>query len=123
MSQTIKPRLTECLKQLHLPAVAGNCSQLAAMAANEGWPYDQYLLALCELEMEERKQRKIQRLLAASRLPKEKTWANFDRTRLPSSVLRRFEALLKGEFLDRAENVLAFGNPGSGKTHLLSALA
>lgn len=47
---------------------------------------------------------------------------NFDMKRLPVKASRQVKALLDGTFLDRRENVLAFGNPGSGKTHLLSAL-
>ena len=52
----------------------------------------------------------------------EKTMENFDLKRLPQKAARQVKALLDGTFLDRKENVLAFGNPGSGKTHLLSAL-
>lgn len=122
MSQAIKPHLVQCLKQLHLPAFVEGCGEQAALAANEGWPYDRYLLSLSELELEERRVRKIERLLAASRLPREKTLSVFDRSRLAVPVRRRFEGLLEGDFLDRSENVLAFGNPGSGKTHLLCAL-
>ena len=32
------------------------------------------------------------------------------------------KSLIEGEVLDRCDNVLAFGNPGSGKTHLLCAI-
>ena len=45
----------------------------------------------------------------------------FDRKRLPVKLNAHVNALLEGSFLDRAENVLAFGNPGSGKTHLIKA--
>jgi DNA replication protein DnaC len=55
-------------------------------------------------------------------LPREKTLAQFERGRLKRAVERQLAALLDGEFLDRRENVLVFGNPGSGKTHLLCAL-
>jgi DNA replication protein DnaC len=55
-------------------------------------------------------------------LPVEKTLDSFDLKRLPPKAARQVKALLDGSFLDRRENVLAFGNPGSGKTHLLSAL-
>ena len=72
--------------------------------------------------MAERHERKIQRQRRASRLPWEKTLTALDRSRLPQSVDRQLAALLEGTFLDRAENVLAFGNPGSGKTHLVCAL-
>lgn len=118
----IKPRMTVCLKQLHLPAFVENYAPQAALAANEGWPYDRYLLGLCELELAERDARRIQRLLTDSRLPREKTLEAFDRNRIKKTVDRQFAVLLEGDFLDRRENVLAFGNPGSGKTHLLCAL-
>jgi DNA replication protein DnaC len=55
-------------------------------------------------------------------LPREKTLENFERQRLKRNVERQFAALLSGEFLQRAENVLVFGSPGGGKTHLLAAL-
>ena len=47
---------------------------------------------------------------------------NFDRKRLPARVAQQLPVLLDGGFLDRRENILAFGNPGSGKTHLLAAI-
>ena len=78
--------------------------------------------------MAERHERKIQRQRRASRQASttleanEKTLTALDRSRLPQSVDRQLAALLEGTFLDRAENVLAFGNPGSGKTHLVCAL-
>lgn len=122
MSSTIKPQITDCLKQLRLPAFVANFSPQSALAANEGWPYDRYLLNLCKLELEEREQRKIKKLQHASRLPREKTLSAFDRSRLKNAVDRQVSALLEADFLDRRENVLVFGNPGSGKTHLLCAL-
>jgi len=55
-------------------------------------------------------------------LPLEKTLSAFDRKRLPQRIDAQLSALLDGSFLDRSENILAFGNPGSGKTHLLCAI-
>jgi len=118
----IKPRMTACLTQLHLPAFAEHYASQAALAANEGWPYDRYLLGLCELQLAERDERRVQRLMAEARLPREKTLDTFDRGRLKKAVDRQFAVLLEGDFLDRRENVLVFGNPGGGKTHLLCAL-
>lgn len=114
--------LPKQLRQLHLPAFALHFADHADAATAEGWPYDRYLSALCELELHEREQRRIAKLLAASRLPRPKTLAAFDRSRLKAATQRQFAALVNGDFLDRRENVLAFGNPGSGKTHLLCAL-
>lgn len=122
MGNVIKPRISKSLHQLRLPAFAENFGPQAALAANDGWPYDRYLLALCELELSQREQRRMERLLNDSRLPREKTLESFDRSRLKKTHQRQFSVLLESDFLDRRENVLVFGNPGSGKTHLLCAL-
>lgn len=122
MTTAFTSHLTRSLRQLHLPTFLDQYAAHAALAANEGWTYDRYLLGLCEAELAARETRKIQKILMASRLPREKTLAAFDRTRLKPVVERQFAALLDGDFLDRRENVLAFGNPGSGKTHLLCSL-
>ena len=60
----ITPRMMACLKQLHLPAFLEHYAPQAALAGNEGWAYDRYLLGLCELELAERVARRIQRLLS-----------------------------------------------------------
>jgi DNA replication protein DnaC len=122
MEHVMKPELTRALRTLRLPVFAMQHGAQAALAANEGWTFDRYLLALCELELQQRQTHRIQKLLLSSRLPREKTLATFERSRLKKSVERQFAALLAGDFLQRTENVLVFGNPGSGKTHLLCAL-
>ncbi|MCP4456527.1 MAG: ATP-binding protein, partial [Cytophagales bacterium] len=73
-------------------------------------------------ECEVRRHKKIDRLLKESRLPLEKTLDSFDMKRLPRKVAQVVNSLLDGSFLERKENILSFGNPGSGKTHLLSAI-
>ena len=65
---------------------------------------------------------RVERLLHDSRLPLEKSWQTLDLKRLPPKVVQQARTLLEGSFLDRCENVLVFGQPGSGKTHLLSAI-
>jgi len=117
-----KHALQAQLRQLHLPGFVGAYAAQSQVAAQESWTYEQYLSSLCALELEQRDVRRKEKLLAASRLPREKTLANFERQRLKRPVERQFATLLSGEFLRRAENVLVFGNPGGGKTHLLCAL-
>ena len=111
MSKLLKSELKESLKQLRLPTFVAHHGAQSALAASESWSYDQYLLRLCELELGERQSRKRQKLLLASRLPREKTLENFERQRLKRNVERQYAALLDGEFLRRAENVLVFGSP------------
>lgn len=79
--------------------------------------YELYLLELMNREREMRQQNRISRNLRGSKLPLEKTLEAFDRDRLPRKVDAHVNVLLEGSFINRAENVLAFGNPGSGKTH------
>jgi len=116
-------RLEEHLKELRLPTIRECFEQEAVRAAKESLGYEQYLMELTEREVEDRRHRRIAKGLRESRMPLEKDLTSFDLKRLPRKVQMQTQTLLKGEFLDRCENVLAFGNPGSGKTHLLCAIA
>ena len=80
------------------------------------------LLELLKIELTNRESNRVQRLLRQSRLPLDKNVDNFDFKKIPLKINRQFNALQDGSFLDRKENVLVFGKPGSGKTHLLCAL-
>src|SRR6266852_5922317 len=91
----------------------------ARRAERETLSYEQYLLEVISRECEQRRKSKVQRLLKDSALPLEKSLQNFDLKRLPAKAARQLRTLLDGSFLDRKENVLVFGNPGSGKSHLL----
>jgi DNA replication protein DnaC len=110
------------LKSFKLPAFAREYAAVAEQAAREGLTHEGYLLALSTLEAQERHGRRVARLLEDSQLPAEKSLSTFDLGRLPPKARTSFNALRDGSFLDRSENVLAFGNPGTGKTHLLCAL-
>ena len=123
MNSDVAKVLDDCLKALHLPAVRESYAGDAEVARNQSFTYERYLLELMQKEEENRQQNRIARLLRTSKLPLEKSLENFDRKRLPRKIDSQLSALLDGSFLDRCENVLAFGNPGSGKTHLLCAIA
>jgi DNA replication protein DnaC len=110
------------LKELHLPMFREYYAQLANQAVQEEMSYSRYLYELAQKECEVRRANKIQRLVKTSRLPLEKTLASFDLKRLPLKLRQQVKILLEGDFVDRCENILAFGKPGSGKTHLLCAL-
>ena len=72
--------------------------------------------------MEGRRRRRIERFLRESQLPDGKTMTQFDQKRLPVRIRRLLPQLEQGDFVDRAENVLFFGLPGTGKTHCAAAL-
>lgn len=123
MEQHWDLQLRQTLKDLHLPTVRHCYGEQADLARKEGLSYERYLWEVLEREQEVRKQKRIARFLRDSKLPLEKSLATFDRKRLPAKVDAQVSVLVEGSFLERSENVLAFGNPGSGKTHLLCAIA
>jgi DNA replication protein DnaC len=122
MNIDLDRELTMVLKNIHLPIFRQYYSDCATMAMKESWPYQQYLLELARREYEARRCNTIERLLKSSRLPREKTMASFDLKRLPIKIVGQIRMLADGAFMGRSENILAFGKPGSGKTHLLCAL-
>jgi len=117
-----REQIIQLLKQLHMPTIRRNYEQLADQARKESFSYEQYLLELLKLECDVRQQNRVARNLRASKLPISKTFDNFDKKRLPAKVAAHLNILIDGSFLNRCENVLAFGNPGSGKTHLVCAI-
>lgn len=119
----LRSDLTQCLELLHLPTIRSCYEEQAELARREGLSYEQYLLELLQREQEVRQQNRTLRLLRESRLPLEKSLEVFDRKRLPPRINALVNTLTDGAFLDRTENVLAFGQPGSGKTHLLCGIA
>jgi DNA replication protein DnaC len=119
----IRTELMQNLRELHLPAMRECFEQAAQEAEKETLSYEQYLLQLTQRECESRRRNRIAALLRESGLPREKTMPNFDLKRLPVKAGRQLKALVDGSFLDRQENLLVFGNPGAGKSHLLCALA
>ncbi len=123
MSADLKERLERLLRELHLPTFRTSYEELSLQAQQETHSYERYLLELCERECQERRNKRIQRLLGDSRLPLEKSLETFDLKRLPAKVARQVQSLREGSFVDRKENLLAFGKVGSGKTHLLCGLA
>jgi DNA replication protein DnaC len=118
MSQSLPP----LLRQLKLPSFVDHHEELADKAVKEGWSFQGYLQHLSEMELQERQWRKIERLRRQSGLLPDKTLAMLDQERLPAAVRRQIPILCEGGFVERAENVLAFGLPGRGKTHLLCAI-
>lgn len=121
--EDLNEQITAGLKELHLPTIRKIYENQSETARKESLSYESYLLELLEREIEVRRENKINRLMRSSKLPLEKTMGMFDRKRLPRKLDMQLGVLLEGSFINRKENVLAFGNPGSGKTHLICAIA
>jgi DNA replication protein DnaC len=110
------------LRSLKLPTFARVAADVAQKAEREAWSFGQYLHHLAELEVEERRRRRIERYLRDSDLPAEKTLATLERQKLPAKVQKQLPTLCEGGFVDRGDNLLAFGLPGRGKSHLVCAI-
>jgi len=111
------------LKSLHLSGIREHYQSFARKAESEEWSFEQYLKTLVEQEVQDRAERRITRLLRRSCLPEGKSLETLDQKLLPVKVRRQLAALCDGSFIDRTENVLVFGLPGRGKTHLVAAVA
>src|SRR6202158_4985764 len=117
-------RVELLLAELRLPAVKLVWADLAAQADKEGWPAAPFRAALAEHEMAERARRRIERHLAEARLPPGKTLDTFDFEAVPVVSKAQIMALAAGDaWLDKGANLILFGPPGTGKSHLAAALS
>jgi len=105
-----------------LTTMARELEGIEERAQAGGWSFRRTLRELLETEAAERRQRRLLRLLKDSGLPEGKTLATLEESRLSAATRRQLVELCEGHFAERAVNVLAFGLPGRGKTHFLSAV-
>ena len=126
--ETLIHTLPSMLTALRLPSFHKLWHEIAShfsakMAADtEGWPAARFLAVVAEYELAERDMRRIRRHLTEAQLPAGKTLATFDFKALPTLPRARVEALAAGDWLDGGGNLIAIGNSGTGKTHVLCAI-
>jgi DNA replication protein DnaC len=117
-----RPGLDVLLRALKLPTFLEAHAEVAERASAQGWTFTEYLHHLTEMEVQDRQRRRIERNLKDSGLPPEKTLGALKLERVPRKVRTQLPALCEGGFVERAENLLAFGLPGRGKTHTVCAI-
>ena len=110
------------LRSMRLPTIAREYEGAVQRAEAENWGYQRFLGYLFEAEANDRLQRKVERQLKESNLPKSKTLELLDEKRLPEKVRRQIPTLLEADFVRRGDNLLCFGLAGRGKTHLAAAI-
>jgi len=118
MHKKTQEELIRYLDELRLSTIRRQYSKIADEAKAEALSHEQFLFNLVRQECDSRRNKRIERYLKESRLPLEKTMQCFDLKRLPFKATQQVRTLIEGEFIGRKENLLIFGNPGSGKTHL-----
>lgn len=110
------------LKQLRLPTMLREYESIAHSCAKEGEAHIAFLLRLAERECIDREQRAAQRRIKAAKFPVLKTLDTFDFAAQPSINKSLVTDLMRGAYIEDKENILFMGNPGTGKTHLVTAL-
>ena len=116
-------RVELLLGELRLPGVKAVWPRIAAQSDKEGWPAARFLAALAEHEAADRARRRIERHMAEARLPTGKTLAAFDFESVPMVSKAQVMALASGDvWLETGANLLLFGPPGGGKSHLAAAI-
>jgi DNA replication protein DnaC len=113
-------RIAELLSAFKLPTAAREMVPRLRSAGHGDLLAD--LLEILELEAGDRRERRVDRLLRASKLPPGKTFANLDDKRFPALLSQKLRELARGDFVEQSVNVLAFGLPGVGKSHACCAL-
>lgn len=120
-SQTLA-HIADLCRELRLPAIGRDAERKATEAERQQVDHLDYLHQLLATEATERRQRRAQRRLKEARFPIVKTIEGFDFSRAPELPESQIHRLLDGDYIDKAEPVLFVGDPGTGKTHLASAL-
>src|ERR1700732_3641274 len=116
-------RVELLLNELRLPGVKAIWPRIAAQSDKEGWPAARFLATLAEHESADRARRRIERHMVEARLPAGKTLASFDFESVPMVSKAQVMVLASGDaWLERGANILLFGPPGGGKSHLSAAL-
>jgi|TARA_R100000501_G_C2605670_1_gene101529 DNA replication protein DnaC len=116
-------RLILILNDLRLPAIKQIWPDIAARADKEGWPAARFLAALAEHEVAERDRRRIERHLKEAKLPPGKTLDSFAFDAVPMISKAQVMAICAGDgWLEQGANLILFGPPGGGKSHLAAAI-
>lgn len=123
MSAAEVARLMLLLTELRLPTIKRLWEALAGQSNKEGWPAERFLAALMEHELAERETRRLARHRAESQLLPDKLLSSFDFGCVPTVSKAHVTALVEGDgWVEQGANLLLFGPPGVGKSHLVCAI-
>jgi DNA replication protein DnaC len=123
ISLNVTHNVNQLLSNLKLPICLKDYLEVAERCEKEKLSHIEFFYEILQRESDYRMQKKIDKLVKSAQLPRDKLLSDFDMTRIPGLAPSQIIHLAEGEFIDRYGNVLIFGNPGTGKTHLSIGLA
>jgi len=122
VSELVRARVGERLGKLRLGAVAERLDAILSHAARTEPTYLDFLDQLLTEETEAKQKKRVAMGIQIAHFPAVKTLDDFDFKFQPSVDQKLVRELATGRFIAGAENVLLFGPPGVGKTHLAIGL-
>jgi len=108
-------------RELKLPTVRADAARLAEIAVRERHTHLGYLAEILSAEVDDRTSRRRARRIAEARFPRIKRLADFSADAIPG-IAATLAVLASGAWIDAGEPVVALGDSGTGKTHLLIGL-
>ena len=122
MSELVRARVEERLVKLRLGAIAQRLDGILSQAARGEPTYLDFLDQILTEETDAKQRKRVAMGIQIAHFPSVKTLEDFDFKFQPSVDHKLVRELATGRFVANAENVLLFGPPGVGKTHLAIAL-
>jgi DNA replication protein DnaC len=122
VSEIVRARVEDHLQRLRLHSVAARLDAVLSDAARKEPTFLDFLDGLLREELDAKQKRRIEMGVKIAHFPVVKTLDEFDYKFQPSVDGKLVRELATGRFLAQTENVLMFGPPGVGKTHLAIAL-
>jgi DNA replication protein DnaC len=110
-------------KQLRLPAFRNEYESLAKQAAKDNESFEQYLLQLMIVELDQRIIRRRNQRIKRAGFPYIKQLEDLIKKELPQDAQDKLQSLQRLDFLKQGQNVILSGNPGTGKSHIAIGLA
>lgn len=109
--------IAESCKTLKLSGVKGCLDVMLENAVTEKWSHDKFLAELLIKEAEYREKARIKSQISKAHFPQLKYLEDLDRGELPKDMAIALPELETLDFIKENQNVIMYGNPGTGKTH------
>jgi len=120
--QAAQAAIGAAARELRLPTIRAEATRLAEIAVRERQSYLVFLAELLAAEVDDRAERRRTRRITEAKFPRMKRLSEFDVDIVPTIQAAQLATLASGAYLKAGEPIVALGDSGTGKTHLLIGL-